>query len=89
MLRSSSLIDDNFVKVELFFSPHPVLAFESQAALSEVSFVSLLGGTLNLYAGITFVLLFEVVELLVKLCENGYKRYKERSSQNQIRPFLN
>ena len=87
MLRSSSLIEDNFVKVELLFSSKPVVAFESKEALSGISFLSLLGGTLNLYAGITFVLLFEVVELLVKLCENGYKRYKERR-QNQIRPFV-
>ena len=80
MLKASSLIEDNFIKVEILFSTKPVMAFESKEALNGVSFMSLLGGTLNLYAGITFVLLFELTELMVKLCQNGYKRYKQQQS---------
>ena len=85
MLKASSLIEDNYIKIEILFSTKPVMAFESKEALNGVSFMSLLGGTLNLYAGITFVLLFELIELIIKLCQNGYTRYKQKL--NRVRPL--
>ena len=67
LLRKTRIIDDNFLKASIILDSTNILAFESQPSVSPLQFLSYIGGTMNLYAGITIVVVFEVIEFIVKM----------------------
>ena len=88
-LLASRLIENNFVKLTIKFGDRPFLAYESEAAMNVYNLLSNLGGILNLYAGITFVLVFELIELCGHLLISWRSKRNQNgeNATNQINPI--
>ncbi len=67
MLRSTDLITRNFLQVHITMSSGLLVHYEDRAATSWEHIVGSMGGILNLWCGITFITLIELVELGYKL----------------------
>ncbi len=67
MLQKTTLIHDNFIKFDLFLASLTAFTMITNPKMSTTDLFSSLGGTLNLYSGITFVVIIELVELLYLL----------------------
>lgn len=66
-LQNLGLIENNFAKVTVILKNSHFLSYEMRPSYTMEVLLSNLGGTLNLYAGITVILMFEILELFVKL----------------------
>ena len=67
MLRATSLIRRNFLKVKIFFGRDNVMLIRDMPIYTAASMSGSLGGILNLWIGISFVTVVEVVELFYHL----------------------
>ena len=63
----TTLIQDNFAKIDVFLASLTVFTMIDSAKMSVTDLFSSLGGTLNLYSGITFVVIIELIELFYML----------------------
>ena len=72
-LQQQGLIRNNFLSVNVRMSNRMYTYYEDQPKYSVLSLAAQFGGALNLWAGITMVLLIELCELLLKLvgCEKS------------------
>ena len=66
LLEAERLIKRNFLTVDIL-SQETMLEYKDDPKLTQAGFVSQLGGALNLWAGITVVVLVEVIEFLCEL----------------------
>ena len=57
------VISQNFLGVQLYVDQQLMMEYTARPQLSLPSFLSQLGGTLNLWAGITVVIFIEILEL--------------------------
>ena len=64
LLLNTDLIKENFVKVNIYVDPSTVRSFIDQPAMTPADFLSKIGGTLNLYSGISFIVVLEIIDLL-------------------------
>ena len=78
MLKEERLIEENFVKLTINFQTASVQSVTATAKITASSFLSLLGGIFNLYAGISFVLIFEIIEFCARLVQHAW--LKRRAS---------
>ena len=67
VLLSQRLVEENFLRISFFLDSYTYLVFSEVPQLTLSSFLSQLGGALNLWSGITVILAIEVVELFVRL----------------------
>lgn len=65
--RTSTLIEDNFIKITVTATSLHFLTYEGVPAFTTTFLLSSLGGTLNLYAGITIIFLVEILEFILRL----------------------
>ena len=61
-----------------------MMEYEARPQLSLTSFLSQLGGALNLWAGITVVILVEIFELFYHLLVDFRKEQSEQDEQEQL-----
>ena len=66
-LRKTDLISRNFIQLHVKMESDLFVKYVDKESMSWESFVGGLGGLLNLWTGITFIALIEVVELIYKL----------------------
>ena len=67
LLRETSLIRENFAKTSVFLGNKNLVIIEDRQAMSLTDLLASLGGTLNLYSGISFILIVEAIDLLYGL----------------------
>ena len=68
MVEESSLIRNNFLLLEVVMShTQSVTQFTDAPAVTLENFIGSLGGILNLWVGLSFVTIIELLELLTKV----------------------
>ena len=89
MLHQTSLIEDNFAQVDLYLGSTKLVQMTDHAKYSTTDLFSNLGGTLNLYSGITFVIVIELFELLFLIFYNikKEKEKKKKNNKNMVIPI--
>ena len=75
-LRISRLINQLFVALQMYLDETTMMEYVDHPQLSFIGFISQLGGALNLWAGITVVVVIEVVELLFELFTGKFNQCK-------------
>ena len=76
-MKQLSLIEDNFVKISIEANSLDVMSYETVPSMTVSSMLSSVGGALNLYAGLTIIFIFEIIEFFFKLVWThrfGFKR---------------
>ena len=66
-------LEKNFLRVDVQMNNIDVILYKDVATLSLATLISNMGGTLNLFAGITIVLFIEIIDMLI-LCFCDQKR---------------
>lgn len=66
-LANDHWIEDNFLQLVLADTQTSVLLIEDVPKMTLMNFIALLGGILNLYSGLTIVVLVELLEALIHL----------------------
>ncbi len=67
LLQQTSLIEDNFAKVSVFFTTTNIVVIEDKPSTSLTDLFARLGGTLNLYSGISLIIVVELVDFLYRI----------------------
>ena len=75
-LRMSRLISQHFVALQMYLDETTMMEYVDHPQLSFIGFISQLGGALNLWAGITVVVVIEVVELIFELFTGKFNQCK-------------
>ena len=78
LLQQSTLIEENFAKISISLSADNVVILEDKPKMTLTDLFASLGGILNLYSGISFVLAIEVIDLLYKIIFDCPVRPRER-----------
>ena len=68
ILKASNLISRNFAQLNVFFKDNEIHIYKDVEAMSVPTLISNLGGTFNLWIGITFFTFIELVEVVFRLC---------------------
>ena len=87
LLDKTTLIQDNFAKIDVFLASLTVFTMIDSAKMSVTDLFSSLGGTLNLYSGITFVVIIELIELFYMIifrCQEK-KKAKQKNKVHVIK----
>ena len=66
--KIKELIKENFVKIDFSLNTKTYLEFQEVPKYTVFSFVGTLGGALNLWTGITAVVVIEIIEAVVNIC---------------------
>ena len=66
-LLKRQLVEDNFLKIDFALSINPFREFVEVAEFSLFAFLGSLGGILNLWTGITVVVLVEFIEIIFNI----------------------
>ena len=72
-----NLISQNFAGVQMYLDQTTFMEFNDRPQLPLIGFISQLGGALNLWAGITVVVVIELVELGYELIVANYRKQTE------------
>ena len=72
-----SLISQNFAGLQMYIDQSTMMEFDDSPQLPLIGFISQLGGALNLWAGITVVVVIEFVELGYELIVEYSRRPPE------------
>ena len=67
------IVSQNFLGVHLFIDQQLMMEYTAKPQLSLPSFLSQLGGTLNLWAGITVIVVIEILELVYQIAAEYWK----------------
>ena len=70
--RKSKLVRDNFLHVSVHIADYLVYKYIEKAAITLPIFLSRLGGALNLWSGITVIVIMEVIEMLLKILSDAF-----------------
>ncbi len=82
-LNQQYLIENNFAKVNVILGSDMHVTYEDNVKVSRESFLAQLGGVLNLWSGITLVVIIEVLEYIFKL----FLERKEGQGTTKIKPL--
>jgi hypothetical protein len=74
MLAESDLIRENFLQLNIYFEDGSVLQQIQQPAITRDTLFGSIGGNLNLWIGITFFTLIELIELCYSFVTMFWKR---------------
>ncbi len=80
LLQNVNLIENNFAKFNFIPSAFHIVKFEDIPKTKLVDVISNLGGTLNLYSGITLLVIIEIIELTWKIF-TGTVNYGNQQTQ--------
>ena len=78
-LKAERLVKQHFVDVHMYVDQTTMMEYKDQPQLSFIAFVSQLGGALNLWAGITVVVVIEIAEVLFELVVRKFGLRKDDS----------
>ncbi len=81
--RQKFLIENNFAKVNIILGDAMHVKITDHQKVSGFSFMAQLGGALNLWNGITVVVVIEVLEYILKLCI--YKKKKKMETELEVK----
>lgn len=85
MLKESTLIEDNFVLLKYNTLSTKFLTMENIPSVTFNDLLSQLGGILNLYAGISLVVILELIDLFLRCfghtCANNVQELKKKEGQ--------
>ena len=76
-LEIRSLIGRNFAGVQMYIDQTTMMEFNDRPQLPFIGFISQLGGALNLWAGITVVIVIELIEIIYELLAKKYSGKEE------------
>ena len=76
MLKGTSLIQDNFAKISVRLSSSNVVAVHDQTAVTFIDLLAKIGGTLNLYCGISCIIIVEIMDFFYNILVNYGKTEK-------------
>ena len=65
------LIKRNFAKVTIKLDLREIVVFKEIAQFSFTSFIGALGGILNLYSGISFLIVIELADFFINMCKRN------------------
>ena len=65
------LIKRNFAKVTVRFDFKEIVVYKEIPQFSFTSFIGALGGILNLYSGISFIIVVELADFLISMCKKN------------------
>ena len=90
MLKSVSLIQDNFAKISVRLSSSNVVHVHDQEAVTFIDLLAKIGGTLNLYCGISCIIIVELVDFFYNFLVNYGKTEKteERTKACKVSPVF-
>lgn len=63
LLRETDLIEDNFAKVSVYLSTTNIVVYRDKPSTTLTDLLASLGGTLNLYSGISLIIIVEIIDL--------------------------
>ena len=84
-LAELSLIEDNFARVEVVVPGIVGTSYKSNKQITFPSLVASLGGNLNLWSGITVILLLELIDLITRLFLVSISSRKARPAPINVR----
>ena len=95
LIRETSLIEDNFARVDFYLGSHTLVNMKDTKKYTNTDLFSTLGGTLNLYCGITFIIVIEIFELIFRVFyrkraekkEKIKKKIEMEKKANEVVPF--
>ncbi len=90
-LKKTDLISRNFIQVHVKMDSDLLVKYVEKEALSWESFVGGLGGLLNLWTGISFFAILEIVELVYRLVwpsEQDKTRVSKSNTKTQVLPTV-
>ena len=67
LLKQTDLIEDNFAKISVYLTTTNIVVIEDKPSTTLTDLFGGLGGTLNLYSGISFIILIELIDLLYNI----------------------
>ncbi len=65
---ATPLVEDNFARLDISLGNTVIKRYKDIKKISLTSFLASLGGTLNLWCGITVVILLECIDWVLKIC---------------------
>ena len=83
--RLYKLISENFAKVRINFDTEEIVTFIDSPKFTFTSFISALGGLLNLYSGISFVIVIELIDFCLSILHRCYKFKGQHSKVSEIK----
>ncbi len=86
LLHSVNLIENNYVKIDFQPSAFHVTKFQDIPKTKVVDVFSSLGGTLNLYSGITLLVFVEIIELTWKLFTGTVNYGNQQTQPSSVEP---
>ena len=69
-LPQTELVQDNFLRLSVYHGDYRFNVFNESAAISQSAFLSQLGGSLNLWSGITIIVLMEILDLCYQIIKD-------------------
>ncbi len=78
---------DNFIQLAVHFEDQALTTYEDREALTLANMIGSIGGSLNLWAGISFLTILELLELFYRLASPSRKKSntKDLSSNTELR----
>ncbi len=67
LLKQTDLIEGNFAKISVYLTTTSIVVIEDKQSISLTALFGSLGGTLNLYSGISFIVVIELVDLFYNI----------------------
>ena len=67
LLAQTTLIEDNFLRLSVHLSSIDVVTVTDHKAITSFDLLANIGGTLNLYSGISFIIIIEIIDFLFNL----------------------
>ena len=80
-----STLERNFLRVDIQMNHIDIILYKDIATTSLTTLISNLGGTLNLFAGITIVLFVEIIDMLI-LCLCDRQRVNDETDVEKVNP---
>ena len=78
-LRKLNLIGENFAKVEIVVPGIRGISFKTTLATSFSSLLASIGGNLNLWSGISAIIIIELIDVMMRLMHGAYLKVKARA----------
>ncbi len=84
LLKQTDLIEDNFAKISVYLTTANIVVIEDKPSTTLTDLFGGLGGTLNLYSGISFIILIELIDLLYNiLFTNNERKVKKMDKEHE------
>ena len=89
LLHKSTIIEDNFLKLSVYLSSIDVVTVRDHVGVTPYDLLAKIGGILNLYSGISFILIVEVIDLIYNILFSfDEKNVTEDNKKSTVHPVL-